>query len=441
MMLLSFALIPMWWQLPQPPAPFSAGYPLGFVISLTMLASTGLWILAGLPGLRQFCRNSLQLAWLAALLLLLLWLTLSQTWGFVALRQPGVSSGAALQAWLVGGFVLALACAGPPIRIVLGVLLGVMLLHGAIAVAQVWQQSSIGLAQFGEFRLDPARSGISVVQTGDLRWLRPHGLLPHPNILAGFVMVALFGACAWAWQARRSLPLALVCMVFGLWVLLLSFSRGAWLGFGGGALIILPWLLRDTGYRRPLLILSACILGTGLLFVAQYQSLLLARAGAGVETTELRSIVDRSIFNAIAGVAIVESPVLGVGIGQYPWYASNYLFYNTDYDLRGTQVHNVYLGIAAELGLIGSVIAVGVFSLGLRAILNRCQQAPDPWRIACLGGVTALMIVGFVDHYPWTMIGFQALWFGLMALGMQAPQLSVAEAEATPSAQIRNLHP
>jgi hypothetical protein len=37
------------------------------------------------------------------------------------------------------------------------------------------------------------------------------------------------------------------------------------------------------------------------------------------------------------------------------------------------------------------------------------------WRSALLAGFVALGIVGLFDHYPWTLLQFQVMWWGLLA--------------------------
>jgi O-antigen ligase len=152
----------------------------------------------------------------------------------------------------------------------------------------------------------------------------------------------------------------------------------------------------------------------GIIFVLMFRPLVLSRAGVGEEGIELRSVSDRIVFNRVAHEAIAAYPFHGVGAGNFPWYASVYIFYNTDYDLRGNNVHNIYLGILAELGIIGFGLFGLMFSSGIIASL----QQRDTERIALLAGVVAFAVIGLVDHYPWTIIQTQTLWLGLLAVGM-----------------------
>ncbi len=214
---------------------------------------------------------------------------------------------------------------------------------------------------------------------------------------------------------------------FGFWALLLTFSRAAWGGLVVGGLSVVPFLrlyLRRLDTRISLAAATAAALVVGLAFVLGYQPLLAARAGEGQESVELRSVSDRLVFMDFAFRSIRERPILGVGIGNFPWRTSYYLV-ETNFDLRGDNVHNVLLSVTAELGVVGLVLvlaAIGcgavVVVAGLRASVWQSQTVrgdAHPARLALFAVFAALLAVGFLDHYPWTQIHFQAAWWGCLA--------------------------
>ena len=95
---------------------------------------------------------------------------------------------------------------------------------------------------------------------------------------------------------------------------------------------------------------------------------------------------DRLVFINFAGQAIRESPILGVGVGNFPWKSSYYL-QSTEFDLLGDNVHNIYLSVWAELGSIGLIFYGTALMTGLGAIVRELWARPDPAGIAILGGV------------------------------------------------------
>lgn len=411
-----FALAPFWLKWPAAPAPLTTLYPLGYVQASPMIAALALWILHGAPGWSRFRASRIRLIWLGLLLAYVVWTILSISWAYGSEAHPGLATAAALQAALVGAFALVVACHPP--RGLLPVLIGSLLFHGTVGALQVAVQGSVGLGWLGEFPLDPAQSGVSVIQSGDVRWLRAYGLLPHPNVLAGFLVLGLYAAAAWLLRDGWRYVVGVGAWLAGLWFLMLTFSRGAWLGFATGLLVALPLLRHDLAkirWRRRLLPVAALSVLLGLSFVGLYQPLLLARAGVGQENTEMRSIADRVVYNRIAREAIREHPVRGVGAGNYPWYSAVYLFERTEYDLRGTDVHNVYLGVAADLGFVGITLYGGFLLIGSLAVL---RNQPDAAQVAAFAGFIAWATIGIFDHYPQTQIYTSAVWFGLLAYAL-----------------------
>ncbi len=415
--LLTFALIPFWARLPAAPPPFSATYTLGFAISWIMLCTVALWMLSGLTGWRRFRTSPRRNLWAIALILLLLWAFLSQGWAFINVRYPSIAQNAALQRAIMTGFVLACAMNPPRLRHVLMVLAGSMLLHGLFGGWQVAQQSSIGLP--GEVALNPALSGVGVIEADGVRWLRPYGFLPHPNILAGILAAGLLAVAPFLLNNHRTRYAVWSVWLIGLWCLLLTFSRGAWLGFGAGLLSGLI-LLRHTAHLwRMLLPVIALSMVAAVGFVALYQPFLIARTTIADENTEMRSIADRVVFNQIATETIALTPVHGVGAGNFPWVASYYLHYATDYDLEGDNVHNVYLTLWTELGIVGLALFLVALIAGMLAALRQISDASTtqtPERAALLAIVIAFMVIGLVDHYPITLMQTSTLWMSSLAL-------------------------
>jgi O-antigen ligase len=360
--------------------------------------------------------------WAAALLALLAWSALSFTWAYLRDDYPGLAINTTLQYALVALFALALASARPPLRAIALTLVTAALVYGAIGVLQVARQGPVGLDLLGEFPLNPARSGVSVIQSGDLRWLRPYGLSSHPNVLGGFLAIATLAAGGLSFAERGRLRwFGTAAALFCLWCLLLTFSRGAWLGFAAGAVAVLPLVWRgiwtERAARRHLLVLAALALIVGAVFVGRYHPLLLTRAGVGSERLEQQSIAERVIFNNVAFVAIERYPLQGVGAGNFPWFSSYYLFYETDIDHRGENVHNVFLLVTAELGVIGLLLMVAVVLSAIGRALPRSGDALADWyRAVFLGGAVALIVIGLFDHYPWSLLGMQVLWWGLLVV-------------------------
>lgn len=422
--LVTFALIPFWYRFPQSPPAFSLFYSLGFIIFWPMLWTVVWWLVAGLPGWNSLWQNRAGRWWVLSLSALAFWALLSWAWSYTRVSNPAVTVSSAIPFVFAVVFALATACLKPSISRVTTILIIGLAWNSVLTGLQVAQQGSVGLQFFGEFNLNPLRSGVVVVQAGGIRWLRPYGLLPHPNILAGFLVISLSVHTAWLTSQPRRLQLILGTIIFvlGLWSLLLTFSRAAWMSYAAGlcVLFVSIWLCGRRCFAQRIRfigILGLCAVLGGL-FLLQYQPFLAARTGLSEESIELRSISDRAVYNQIAFEAIQDSPLLGVGIGNFPWYAAGYLR-KTDFDLRGQPVHNIFLSACSELGLVGLVLLLVNLSAGLWAAFRLMSSASTHiLRVGFASAVVALMIIGLLDHYPWTLIQFQVAWWAMFGIAV-----------------------
>ncbi|MEZ4670573.1 MAG: O-antigen ligase family protein [Anaerolineae bacterium] len=419
--LTTFALVPVWYRFRGFPS-FSTFYGAGFLIFWTMLWTIGWWLIAGFPGLREALLSKLRRIWIMFVVALMGWSWLSSVWGYTRITYPSVTISSVLPFTVVILFSIVIICYRLRIVVIAGVMVMSVIWNSIVAGLQVAAQNEIGLQALGEFSVDPLKSGTVIVQAGDIRWLRPYGLLPHPNMLAGFLAVGLLIVISWLLTSSGKRWLAgVVITLFGLWILLLTFSWAAWLGFAGGAALLAIVVIWRSNQDRRRLIRTAALGGATAVtlgaFVMLYQPFLAARAGIGDESVELRSVSDRSVYNQIAFEVIGQSPILGIGLGNFPWYAANYLA-KTDFDLKGQPVHNIFLAAWSELGIIGLAITSAATGLGIWIAIREIKQdSPGDamLRVAVLGGVGALMIIGLFDHYPWTQPQFQVAWWGLLA--------------------------
>lgn len=418
--LITFALIPVWYRLPEQLPLIAPLYVTRFLIVVPMLLTIVCWIAARLPGLRALAADRWRVAFVLALLGLALWGFSSQGWAFANFRDPLVAQTASLQLGLVVLFVVAVASVGIPARSVAVVLLITLAWTAALTLAQVGQQRFIGLQSLGEFPFHRFGPGVSILQAGELVYVRPYGLLPHPNMQAGALMVALLGSAAWLLSDRRwPRWLAAVLIPIGALALLLTFSRAAWISVAVGGLVGLLFA-RPLLTRNRLVIIAvsgALVLAAGILFVTQYRDFVAART-EGAESIEMRSVADRVVFIDFALRSIGERPLLGVGIGNFPWRTSYYIA-ETFYELRGDNVHHVLLSVTAELGFVGLALMLTALvsgTIGAIRAVRRSLADERAARIGLLAITAALFAVGWLDHYPYSIIQFQTAWWGLLAV-------------------------
>jgi O-antigen ligase/polysaccharide polymerase Wzy-like membrane protein len=298
-------------------------------------------------------------------------------------------------------------------------------------VASAAVQSVVALGQFTlqqtlvppELRLpwlpsDPSGGGTPVVLSpaGD-RLLRGFGTFPHPNILGGYLALAL--AClpvlTQGWSRRPMLWwLVGVVLVAGL---LASFSRAAWLAALAGLGI---WWWTSHRYGRA----GWSLLGLVPLTVAVVALSPLAPTVAtrvfpfGPDTNALeRGSVENRLALDRSGVSEgFDHLPLGVGAGNYGVVAVAEGYQEG----WGEPAPNLALLIATELGVPGLAAALVIFFGALRAIHGDRQLD-----VAAAAAGLGLLLLAMVDHYLWTMpLGRVITWAGLALVATRAYPLS-----------------
>ena len=143
------------------------------------------------------------------------------------------------------------------------------------------------------------------------------------------------------------------------------------------------------------------------LFVAAYPDLVLTRVGGEVENTELISIGTRQIFLDFAGQIIRRTPIIGTGIGTFPWEARDLLVRTSLRTLvQAENVHSVPILILSEIGIVGLVLWLAIV---VTALVRAWRRALTPYAAGLAAAAVALLAAGVLDHYPWSMFPISLL--------------------------------
>ena len=132
------------------------------------------------------------------------------------------------------------------------------------------------------------------------------------------------------------------------------------------------------------------------------------------------SVVVREQLNAAALTIFGHSPIFGVGPGNFLVELPKALPSRAVYFLQ--PVHNIYLLVMAEGGLVG----IGIFGWLIWIVIksktsqeqnkSRAKQVSVPTIL--LVPLLTLLLLGFVDHYPLTIQQGQLLFTLLLSLNL-----------------------
>lgn len=307
--------------------------------------------------------------------------------------------------------------------------LGLMILIQAlVGLGQHLAQRSLGLESLGEWVLDPAWSGVSVVMADGVRSLRVYGLTDHPNLLGGCLVFGLLLLTAGYIKSKAKWD-SLVSAVFalGVVVLFLTYSRAAWFAMLVGMSIFVIGLRKanDGELLRKWMVLMAVGAIFLLPFIWQNAEFLGVRLNVGDSFTQItleqRSLSERRELNTAANEIFAANPISGVGLGTFPTALSTA---RPDAVYNYQPPHFVLLEVAAEIGIFGAVFFFIIMVAPWLAVWwNRERIDLNPSFLGISAVLAAITIVGFFDYYTWLLVPgriWQWLVWGIWAAEFQS---------------------
>lgn len=279
-----------------------------------------------------------------------------------------------------------------------------ILYSSLIAIAQFFLQHSIGgpLWWLGERTFSLDTPGIAKFQSCQLSavncqlLLRPYATFPHPNVLGGYI-AAILPLVIIQFSNNPILKLSNIkktfyfaTLVLGVIALVLTFSRSAIVvGMTGvGVMYYVLWVKKKKFFFPIIPYTISIILLLGLMFTT-------------INSND-ESIVVRQQLNAAAVRLWQQSPIIGVGLGNFLVELPKALPSREIYFLQ--PVHNIYLLVLAETGVIGLAwsllfIGKGIMGLVLRIREKKKRKLFSIWHLSF--GI--ILFLGLVDHYPLTL--------------------------------------
>jgi len=290
--------------------------------------------------------------------------------------------------------------------------------QGVFAIWQFFNQYVFANKWLGLAEHYPTVGGSIILQTNSERWLRAYGSLPHPNIMAGFLVIGLLFLIYLSFNAKKLnqrifLILSLLAIVPAIFF---SFSRSSWVALFLTLAILGLWLLRYKNYlwRNNFFKLVLLITIIFVILAFNFQQPLLTRL-TGEQDLEVASIYLRVAFTKQAIEIIKHYPWWGTGIGNYT--LGVYQIVNGSWPGYYYQpVHNIYLLILAELGIFGFLIFLAVAGLFLWQFK---KTAISLEKVIFFLAMVAILVISLFDHYFWTLNFGMLVFFLILGLNLK----------------------
>lgn len=258
---------------------------------------------------------------------------------------------------------------------------------------------------------------------------RAFGTFGQPNPFGGYMglispisIMAAYGTAIILniqWNTEKALPPKLVAIFFFFLIaaallvtgVFVSWSRGAWLGFGGSIIMMLAAIPKKIAHNLLVIVTAAAIFALALAtdslpasigerIRSSTQELFVLTDVRAVDiTVDNYPIVERLAHWQAAIRMVEQSPWLGVGFGNYEVVYGQYRLMNWQEPLG--HAHNYYLNVFAEAGIIG-VLSYSFMLVFILWMIWQTRKHPDTFArsvtIGLLGTWTYLLLHSLTDN-------------------------------------------
>lgn len=306
------------------------------------------------------------------------------------------------------------------------VLLSAVIGESILAIAQFIHQGSIGgiLYFIGERSFTGVTPGIANTSIAGHLILRPYATFSHPNVLAGFLLLMLTILLFSYDEMRNTIEKLLLIgsMSVGGIALCITLSRVAIL-LGVVVYITCGFYYFSTKLAKKKLFISTfVILGMSILGISFFFPILYYRF-SGISLSD-ESLTQRIELARSAWLMFISHPYQGVGLGNFLVALPRYTYsYQNVYSIQ--PVHNIFLLLAAELGVSGLLLSIG-FSIWLFTKLYKDYIRRKKGTIMLFAVVMEVIILGMFDHYFLTLQQGQLVLTFIISLIIFANQSSPA---------------
>jgi O-antigen ligase len=281
----------------------------------------------------------------------------------------------------------------------------VLIIQSIIYYVQVYTGSSFSLAGH-------------ITEQGETP--RPGGTVgTNSAIFAGFIMPILLIAIAHLMSHEKpswARMYLLFTVLLGSISLILTIRRSAY----AGAFLGLIWIA-VVGYRKNIIkprifIATATIIGIILLSLP----VILTVVESSRTDNRLSSAFNERFGLMLIAINVIENnPIAGVGPGAYPLEFKKYVTPELS-DQWIFTVHNAYLLMTAEIGVVGGFALILFLLIGIRLCLRVSNAADPTLRATGLGLSGGIIAVSFEMYWEPFSVFFSPnalLWFLLGLMG------------------------
>lgn len=241
-------------------------------------------------------------------------------------------------------------------------------------------------------------------QFPDLK-VRVFSTLQNPNLLAGFLVVVMSLAVGLGLHMESRQGKLLLFALFALLgvCLVLTYSRGAWLS------LVAVTVVCGRLYNRKVLWVFLLVPVIALVC----HDAVVERLVSIFNPTDTSSTLRLALWESTIAM-ILDNPLLGIGWGSYWMVYPDYDFFLNNPAARIVHAHNMYLHIAAEIGIPGLLVFLGIIYCHTKKAIDilgktRNQQVAG-LMLGVIAAVVGLAVNGFTDYIMFNIQMSMLFW-------------------------------
>ncbi len=288
----------------------------------------------------------------------------------------------------------------------------------ALCIASATITSFIGIAEFiwGFAKLDWIDSSMFSGITG-----RATSVFENPNVLSSYLILIIpvtIAVCIYH-KKRNVKLLCAICAAIMTWCVVLTWSRGAWLG-----LAVSVFLLLVSASAKNLLLLPPA--ASALLIASwAFPDTFGARVGNIFTVVDSSNHYRVSIWRGV-GNMLRESWACGIGAGELNFRAAYINFASFGIE-NAPHAHSLYLQLLIQVGVMGLVFLFGALLLSAQKVYShnldsRADKSTGLIAVGCFCGVAAMLVFGLFDY---TWYNYRILFTFWAFLGLASAAVNV----------------
>jgi len=290
-------------------------------------------------------------------------------------------------------------------------LLGAMI-QSAGGLLEYLRGRPLGLYALGETSAATTQILSTNSVQGEKVW-RVSAFMWHPNIFGAFLGAVL--PMALALTLVKTFPFGriyfFIAFLLGIPALVATQSRSGWLSFAVSSILVLFLSVFHKRVQKRSMIAIPLLLVVGLCLLGAFSSKITNRLFHSKDDATL----GREAFAGDAERMIAVKPIFGWGLNTYSFEVEPFMKFTIKSFEGGVlpPVHNIYLLVLAETGIVGFACHAAIFGILLWHAYRNLRVRDDflyMVNVSCIAGIASVLVDGNFS-FTWRMGGFQkAFW-------------------------------